>query len=814
MDREYGFLPDVEFQLAKEDHHSQRLQRKAHDRSKTEMAFSKEVALRGFKPSLLRRGAFREARGEHRKSMMLSAARSARAATAPPVNTKEMKAAQAWWGQVGKAPLLSPERIHAMCAAHKRSGKLPKLREVRELLPHIASMPDECFTSAKDKSSFIAHMRRMVDEFEARHETRARTAHTPLVEEPTLILEDYVYVKCLTKTISIAFDAHTTVHHLMVDILKSERIPIASQILIYRGKTLHPDDLLAAIGIANGSTLELRSRLNGGGKHRTQAQAKAAAQRRAQDQRTHEEKPDQRAALEAAMRANGVPAGQAAAAATDIVAMGLADVSIAAQMGPAAAGSSSDPAFDEAPSAPPLALAPDPVAALGGKSPQVGVVTIAPTTAPTSSAPPAKPDEKSYLGKCFGCGNRGHRYNTCPSPTKVEFAKKHHPGFNPAIEFGMAHAYPGSGPSGKEIGPPSKNSAAPAIELHDPMPPTPEEDRQQTIDRIATNPTLFGITPSDEVLYSMFGRDAEIHHDTTVLNTQPEDDRLVIDRGVDRVEQHITVGRIRANYVTTTFESAFRVAWICFLAASALLGIGFSIAVGVLLYMNEDLALILSYVLFATSCISSSLYLRNRFRAFTKALWAFVSLVLTTLTLMCIVASVSCFMYYGWYQKYNLFVNKTQTLAPQWRGPVLPEISLPLGYPLPTPKVEIVEDRFEMVPLPWVMPLIAYVGSVVFALLDYVVFYYTFTFHRRVIYYSPHHVSCVLAEYPRGADPEVARATIRTKLLRLAALPVPDHIAVEILDGSEQVSLAILSQQHFLSRLPAAILQAADWRGD
>lgn len=67
------------------------------------------------------------------------------------------------------------------------------------------------------------------------------------------------------------------------------------------------------------------------------------------------------------------------------------------------------------------------------------------------------------------------------------------------------------------------------------------------------------------------------------------------------------------------------------------------------------------------------------------------------------------------------------------------------------------------------------------------------------VLYSPHLVSNCLREYPNNTLPSVAASTVNQKLLRLAAFPVTDSIAVNVHSGTQQAVLAALSVRDFLS---------------
>jgi hypothetical protein len=86
----------------------------------------------------------------------------------------------------------------------------------------------------------------------------------------------------------------------------------------------------------------------------------------------------------------------------------------------------------------------------------------------------------------------------------------------------------------------------------------------------------------------------------------------------------------------------------------------------------------------------------------------------------------------------------------------------------------------------------------------YLGFYYVAPLIRplppRAVAYSPHIVSCLLAEYPRGVDIATMKATLHAKALRLASFPLPDKrqfTAVEVLQGSEEVALYLAANRLF-----------------
>lgn len=60
--------------------------------------------------------------------------------------------------------------------------------------------------------------------------------------------------------------------------------------------------------------------------------------------------------------------------------------------------------------------------------------------------------------------------------------------------------------------------------------------------------------------------------------------------------------------------------------------------------------------------------------------------------------------------------------------------------------------------------------------------------------YCPHMVSCALSEGPGGADPA---ASYRQRILRLAQLDIEDAVALQIIEGSVQVALAVGKRRGF-----------------
>jgi hypothetical protein len=71
--------------------------------------------------------------------------------------------------------------------------------------------------------------------------------------------------------------------------------------------------------------------------------------------------------------------------------------------------------------------------------------------------------------------------------------------------------------------------------------------------------------------------------------------------------------------------------------------------------------------------------------------------------------------------------------------------------------------------------------------------------HMRIIKWCPHMISCVIAEYEAGTNAEAVRTNTRCKLLRLATLPIPDTLAMELTNGSEQVIYFLMPRMPFFA---------------
>lgn len=74
--------------------------------------------------------------------------------------------------------------------------------------------------------------------------------------------------------------------------------------------------------------------------------------------------------------------------------------------------------------------------------------------------------------------------------------------------------------------------------------------------------------------------------------------------------------------------------------------------------------------------------------------------------------------------------------------------------------------------------------------------------HPDAVYvnYVPHLVSSTMIEYERGTDAVQALGTIRSKLRRLAAFPLPDDSCDALIEGTEEVVLYLLGRTQFFTR--------------
>lgn len=73
------------------------------------------------------------------------------------------------------------------------------------------------------------------------------------------------------------------------------------------------------------------------------------------------------------------------------------------------------------------------------------------------------------------------------------------------------------------------------------------------------------------------------------------------------------------------------------------------------------------------------------------------------------------------------------------------------------------------------------------------------------IAYVPHLVSAVVAEYEHGTNSTVLDSTVRQRIMRLAALPIPDYDHLSLIDGSEIVIKFLVSRSASFSSIPGLL---------
>lgn len=73
------------------------------------------------------------------------------------------------------------------------------------------------------------------------------------------------------------------------------------------------------------------------------------------------------------------------------------------------------------------------------------------------------------------------------------------------------------------------------------------------------------------------------------------------------------------------------------------------------------------------------------------------------------------------------------------------------------------------------------------------------------IAYVPHLVSSVVSEYDHGTNKTVLDSTVRQRIMRLAALPIPDFDHLTLVDGSEMVIKFLVSRQPSFSSIPGLL---------
>lgn len=79
-----------------------------------------------------------------------------------------------------------------------------------------------------------------------------------------------------------------------------------------------------------------------------------------------------------------------------------------------------------------------------------------------------------------------------------------------------------------------------------------------------------------------------------------------------------------------------------------------------------------------------------------------------------------------------------------------------------------------------------------------------FTLQRKSIWFVPHLVSCVVADFDRGLNLTVIRTNMRSKFRRISSFPLPDEIHLRVIAGSEQVVEYLLKNDQFFTQAAVA----------
>jgi hypothetical protein len=68
---------------------------------------------------------------------------------------------------------------------------------------------------------------------------------------------------------------------------------------------------------------------------------------------------------------------------------------------------------------------------------------------------------------------------------------------------------------------------------------------------------------------------------------------------------------------------------------------------------------------------------------------------------------------------------------------------------------------------------------------------------RIIVRVVPHMLTCALAEFASPAQAQLVETTTRSKLLRLAAMPVPDASYAQVMTGTELAVKVVASSEAF-----------------
>jgi hypothetical protein len=82
--------------------------------------------------------------------------------------------------------------------------------------------------------------------------------------------------------------------------------------------------------------------------------------------------------------------------------------------------------------------------------------------------------------------------------------------------------------------------------------------------------------------------------------------------------------------------------------------------------------------------------------------------------------------------------------------------------------------------------------------------------YNRKFYYVPHLVTCILNDYDRTTNFEVAQASVMQRFRRLSCFPLPDRDAVTYCNGTCEVVLYLLSHRHFFAPEPVSYAAAVE----
>jgi len=106
----------------------------------------------------------------------------------------------------------------------------------------------------------------------------------------------------------------------------------------------------------------------------------------------------------------------------------------------------------------------------------------------------------------------------------------------------------------------------------------------------------------------------------------------------------------------------------------------------------------------------------------------------------------------------------------------------------------IIASPFEAPPQGGFNPL-----TTIFGCLAIICLLFSFRIRSMKFPYVPHLVTSVLNDYDRETNYEVAASTIRMRMRRLGCLPIPDHTYIQLIEGSEAVTLARMAARDYFA---------------